>query len=71
MLMDMQHTLESYKVFPYVAWALVIGFALFTYTLTRQLEREFSAFDTDIASIETRLQNLEQKVGTGTLPVER
>ena len=70
MLRHMQHTLESYKVFPYVAWTLVVGFALFTYSLTRQLEQNFETFDTNLADIETRLQNLEQRVGTDAPPAQ-
>lgn len=30
-------TLESYKIFPYVAWALTLGFALFVYNITMEL----------------------------------
>ncbi len=33
----MNFTLEKYRVFPYVAWAIFIGFALFVGTLAIQL----------------------------------
>lgn len=33
----MKFTLEGHKFFPYIAWGLVIGFVLFTYTLTIRL----------------------------------
>jgi len=36
----MNHTLEQYKAFPYVAWTLVILFAFFTINLTVQLNKE-------------------------------
>lgn len=32
------HTLESFKLYPYVAWALIIGFAVFVYTITTNLK---------------------------------
>ena len=38
----MNNTLESHKFFPYVAWTLVIGFALFTYNLTINVQRELA-----------------------------
>jgi hypothetical protein len=30
--------LESYKIFPILAWVLVIGFALFVYTIATDLK---------------------------------
>ena len=33
----MNNTLERHKFFPYIAWSLVIGFVVFTYSLTIQL----------------------------------
>jgi len=51
----MNNTLESSKFFPYVAWALVIGFALFTYLLTVRVQSEL----TDISS---SVERLEQKI---------
>ena len=39
-LYAMGHTLESHKLFPIVAWSLVVGFAVFTYTLTMQVQAE-------------------------------
>ncbi len=35
--------LEDHKVFPLVAWILVIGFALFTYLLITDLQRSLQA----------------------------
>lgn len=29
-----ERTLEKYKIFPFIAWTIVIGFALFVYHLT-------------------------------------
>lgn len=56
----MNNTLESYKVFPYVAWALVIGFALFTYSLTVRLQENLTAVDMSIDNLEMRVEKLEQ-----------
>ena len=33
----MNFVLEKHKFFPYIAWTLVIGFVVFTYTLTIEL----------------------------------
>lgn len=57
----MNHTLESYRIFPFVAWALVIGFAVFTYMLTVRLQENLGNVDTSLNDIEMRLERLEQK----------
>ncbi len=57
----MNNTLESYKIFPYIAWALVIGFALFTYSLTMQLQDELADINSGIERLETKLNTLEAK----------
>jgi len=57
----MKYTLESYRVFPFVAWALVIGFAFFTYMLTVRLQENLGDVDTSLEDIEMRLERLEQK----------
>jgi hypothetical protein len=33
-----KHALEKHQAFPYIAWALCIGFAYFVYTLTLDLK---------------------------------
>jgi len=38
----MNNTLESHKLFPFVAWGLVIGFAAFTYNLTMNVQEELT-----------------------------
>ena len=35
--------LEDHKVFPVIAWALILGFAFFTYTLITDLQRSLKA----------------------------
>lgn len=32
-------TLESYKIFPIIAWVLIIGFALFVYSIAVDLKQ--------------------------------
>ncbi len=51
----MNNTLESHKLFPYVAWTIVIGFAIFTYMLTLRVQ-------TDLEEIGDGVQRLEQKI---------
>ncbi len=57
----MNHTLESYRIFPVVAWLLVIGFAVFTYMLTVRVNNEISGIDTSVDDLEMRIERLEQK----------
>ncbi len=57
----MKYTLESYRVFPYIAWALVIGFAFFTYMLTIRLQENLGNVDTSLEEIEMRLDRLENR----------
>jgi hypothetical protein len=30
--------LEAYKIFPYIAWVLTLGFAIFVYNITMELK---------------------------------
>ena len=32
-----KRSLEGYKIFPYIAWLLIIGFAVFAYNLTNEV----------------------------------
>ena len=57
----MNHTLESHRIFPVVAWLLVIGFAVFTYMLTVRVSSEISGIDTSVDDLEARIERLEQK----------
>lgn len=57
----MNNTLESSKLFPFIAWSTVIGFAFFTYTLTTHLNSELDTISADMDSLESRIQTLEIK----------
>ena len=57
----MNNTLESYKIFPYIAWVIVIGFAAFTYMLTVRLQENLNNVDTSLSDIEMRLEKLENR----------
>ncbi len=62
----MGHTLESYRIFPYIAWILVIGFALFTYALTVRVNKEISGIGSNIDDLEMRVERLEQSKSAPT-----
>lgn len=53
----MKFTLEGHKFFPYVAWALVIGFVLFTYSLTIELTESSSELSKRKEATVSALQN--------------
>ena len=50
-------SLETTKIFPYVAWTLTFGFALFVYNITMELK--------DVATdLQQQTQWLEEKIDT-------
>lgn len=57
----MNNTLESHKLFPYVAWTLVVGFALFTYTLTTQLHGNVGSLGEKVDDLEDRVNAVEER----------
>lgn len=54
----MKNALEGSKIFPLVAWVLIISFALLTYTLTVSLQKNFQGLD---ESTTTTVDALEDK----------
>ncbi len=56
----MNNTLESHKFFPYIAWALVVGFALFTYFLTITVQKELSNISSGVERLEQRLNEMDK-----------
>lgn len=71
-----ERTLEKYKIFPYVAWTLFIGFTLFVYTLVIQLQEtteslvatgaSFKNIDERVQSNEDRIKALEDAIAKPT-----
>jgi hypothetical protein len=57
----MNNTLESHKFFPYIAWALVIGFAVFTYFLTTNVQRELGNIGDGVERLEMRLDEMDAR----------
>jgi hypothetical protein len=50
-------TLESFKIFPFVAWALVLGFSFFIYKITTELQ-------TAVRNLEIQTEYLQETVNT-------
>ena len=50
-----KRSLEAYKIFPYVAWGLVFGFAFFVYNIVTELQ------DTT-AQLQQQTKALQQQV---------
>lgn len=59
----MNNSIESSKLFPIAAWAMVVLFALFVYTLTMQLQAE-------LMEISNSVDRLEVKLGTKEMPTQ-
>ncbi len=51
----MQRPLESHKLFPYVAWLLIVSFAAFTGNLALQMQREIDEIGATTDRIEQAL----------------
>jgi hypothetical protein len=68
-----ERTLEKYAIFPYIAWAVFIGFTIFVYTLVIRLQEAtesltmtsatFENFDERLQSNEDRIEALEAAIG--------
>lgn len=58
----MNNTLESSKLFPYAAWAIVVLFALFVYTLTMQLKAELDDISNSVERLEYKLGTKEENI---------
>jgi hypothetical protein len=63
----MNNTIESSKFFPYVAWTLVIGFSLFTYSLVVRVNDEL----TDISESVSRVESKIDLIGSRTTAQEK
>ena len=67
--------LESYKIFPYVAWAVTIGFTLFVYNLVVQLSetinqlQESTQYLTETIRANPNGLNFENRAETPEIPV--
>ena len=56
----MNNTLESSKFFPYVAWATIIAFAIFTYLLTVRLNEQLDSISSGVEDLQMRVDKLEK-----------
>lgn len=55
----MKHTIESHRLFPYIAWATVISFAYFTYTLAANLQTDLDDLNQSVDRVEQSLNDLK------------
>jgi hypothetical protein len=52
--------LESFKIFPYIAWGLIILFVFFVYKLSTTLDKKSEELDKETSSLETKI-NVKNK----------
>jgi hypothetical protein len=52
--------LESFKIFPYIAWGLIILFVIFVYKLSTALDTKSEELDKQTSSLETKI-NVKNK----------
>ncbi|MDC1205460.1 hypothetical protein N8083_01270 [Candidatus Pacebacteria bacterium] len=55
----MKYTLEGHKLFPYIAWTVVLGFVVFTYTLTIRLSDATSSLEAKTEATVSAVRNGE------------
>jgi len=58
-LIDMAKKLEEHRIFPYIAWATVIAFAYFTYTLTTSVQTDLDNLSESVSRVETSLNEIK------------
>ena len=56
-------SLESYKIFPYIAWTITFIFAYFVYTITTDLQMV-------VRELQVQTQQLQEKVNTPAHEIE-
>jgi hypothetical protein len=68
----MNHTLESHKFFPYIAWTIIIGFAFFTYSLTLRMQTDLQDINISIDNLEEKINNMDAtQKGVPIQPVQK
>lgn len=60
----MNNTIESSKYFPYIAWTLVIGFSLFTYSLVMQANDELTDISESVSRVESKIDLIGSRTTT-------
>jgi len=55
-----KRSLERYKIFPYVAWALTIVFALFVYKIVLELQDVTTQLASQTDALGQQISNLNQ-----------
>jgi hypothetical protein len=54
--------LEKYRAFPYIAWALVISFALFVFALVQELQTVTTDLGLMTAQLETQVKTTPSEI---------
>lgn len=52
-MLQSKHALERHRFFPYIAWATVVLFALFVYSIVQDLNATTSALKASTTKLET------------------
>jgi|GEM_PF-668068 len=60
--------LESYKIFPYVAWIITFGFVLFVYNITMELKKVANNLQSQTHFLQQQIKAPASEVGNFTKP---
>lgn len=52
-----KRSLEGFRVFPYVAWGLTLGFAVFVYNITSELQAVTEDLQAQTNALEEKIKN--------------
>ncbi|MBP9717229.1 MAG: hypothetical protein KBD44_00760 [Candidatus Pacebacteria bacterium] len=55
-MLQSKHSLERHRFFPYIAWAVVLGFSLFVYTIVQDLKRTSQELSETTTRLEAQLK---------------
>jgi hypothetical protein len=63
-------TIESLKIFPYIAWGITLCFAFFVYKISTELQQTANDLQTQTDFLESQINKKPSEIESFTLPKE-